>query len=148
MKRSLFTLTLLAVGIIFILVGCGTASSRSSPAEVDLFDLPENDAGYVESSVEQLAPALEEKDFSLINVHIPYAGEIPQTDAFIPFDQIKAQPDQLPADKAARLVIYCRSGSMSAQAAQTLTELGYTNVVDVKGGMQAWQAAGHELIVD
>jgi rhodanese-related sulfurtransferase len=35
---------------------------------------------------------------------------------------------------------------MSTEAAPILVNLGYTNVVEVDGGMQAWQAAGGELI--
>jgi len=35
---------------------------------------------------------------------------------------------------------------MSTQAAQTLVGLGYTNVVEVDGGMVAWQSAGNQLV--
>jgi rhodanese-related sulfurtransferase len=35
---------------------------------------------------------------------------------------------------------------MSTDAAEELAELGYTQVVEVDGGMQAWQNAGNELI--
>lgn len=35
---------------------------------------------------------------------------------------------------------------MSTEAAQTLVNLGYTNVLEVDGDMQAWEAAGNELI--
>jgi rhodanese-related sulfurtransferase len=82
----------------------------------------------------------------MINVHIPYEGELPQTDAFIPYNDIEANMSQLPADKNARIVLYCRSGRMSDEAAGNLAELGYTNIVEVDGGMQSWQAAGNELI--
>jgi rhodanese-related sulfurtransferase len=34
---------------------------------------------------------------------------------------------------------------MSETAALTLTKLGYTNVMDVEGGMSAWEAAGYLL---
>jgi rhodanese-related sulfurtransferase len=107
---------------------------------------PARDAeGYVQLTVEELAGMLEEKDFVLVNVHIPYEGEIPQTDLFIPFDEIGDRLNELPG-RDGRIVLYCRSGSMSTTAARVLVALGYTNVYEVSGGMQAWEAAGHELI--
>lgn len=107
--------------------------------------LPRNADGYVDISVEQLAAMLDRKDFTLVNVHIPYEGELTKTDRFIPYDQIGEQLDQLPA-KDAPIVLYCRSGRMSTEAAQALVEQGYTNVYELDGGFNAWQAAGYELL--
>lgn len=45
-------------------------------------------------------------------------------------------PAQLP-DKAAEILIYCRSGNRSAQAARKLVALGYTAVYDF-GGINTW----------
>lgn len=107
--------------------------------------LPRNADGYVDISVAQLAAMLDQKDFTLVNVHIPYEGELTKTDRFIPYEQIGEQLDQLPA-KDAPIVLYCRSGRMSTEAAQALVKQGYTNVYELDGGFNAWQAAGYELL--
>ncbi len=97
----------------------------------------------------ELETMLKTKDFPLVNVHIPYEGEIAGTDSFIAFDQIgvgqMASRKLLPKDKKAELVIYCRSGRMSTIAAQALVKLGYSNVRELRGGFNAWVAAGLKL---
>lgn len=94
----------------------------------------------------QLARMLESEDFVLVNVHIPYEGEIAETDAFIPFDQMGANLDLLPADKSAPIVLYCRSGRMSEIAAGELAALGYTNISHVAGGMAQWAEDGQQVL--
>jgi rhodanese-related sulfurtransferase len=94
----------------------------------------------------QLARMLSRKDFLFVNVHVPYEGEIKDTDAFIPYDQIAANLDKLPKDKNAKIVLYCRSGRMSEIAAQQLVELGYTQVAHLSGGMSDWKKSGHEVL--
>ena len=102
------------------------------------------DGAYYQISPKELKAQLEHKDFTFINVHTPYEGEINQTDVLIAFDQIGSSK-RLPKAKNAELVLYCRSGRMSTIAAATLVKLGYTNVRELRGGMNAWTAAGYKL---
>ncbi|HET7009453.1 MAG TPA: rhodanese-like domain-containing protein [Anaerolineales bacterium] len=92
-----------------------------------------------------LADWMAREEVLLVNTHIPYEGEIPGTDAFLPYDEIDSLLDQLPADKSAPVVLYCRSGRMSAIAADRLSRLGFTNLFNLEGGMVAWEQAGYPL---
>jgi rhodanese-related sulfurtransferase len=100
---------------------------------------------YWNITVPQLQEMLGEKDFPLVNVHIPFQGDLPQTDLSIPFE-IASHLDQLPADKDAAVVLYCRTGPMSAQASAVLVELGYTRIYNLVGGFRAWSAAGLPIV--
>ncbi len=44
-------------------------------------------------------------------------------------------------DKSGAVLLYCRTGGRSALAAQTLQELGYSNVLSMAGGYEAWSKA-------
>lgn len=94
----------------------------------------------------QLKSMLKDKHFVLINVHTPYAGEIPGTDKFIAFNNLVAGSAGLPKDRNTPIILYCRSGNMSAEALVTLHKLGYTNVRHLAGGMAAWRAQGGKLV--
>ena len=79
-----------------------------------------------------------------INVHTPDEGSIPGTDLAIPFDEITSS-NELPDDLDTPLAVYCRSGNMSADAVEDLEALGYTDIVELDGGFDAWEASGREL---
>lgn len=63
-------------------------------------------------------------------------GHIPGA-ILIPHDDIANQAEETLADKDQLILVYCRSGNRSRQAAEALAELGYTNVVDF-GGINDW----------
>ncbi|WP_424952212.1 rhodanese-like domain-containing protein [Deinococcus sp.] len=77
-------------------------------------------------------------------MHVPYAGRIAGTDLLLPYDTT-GRSAKLPKDKQTNIVLYCRSGTMSAEAHQTLNRLGHTNVRELVGGFDAWKAAGYAL---
>jgi rhodanese-related sulfurtransferase len=122
-------------------------SATSAPAATQFGVVVQGVGGHwTNVGADQLASMLTHKDFTLVNVKTPYMGEIDGTDLWIPYDQVKAQASKLPGDNGTRILVYCRSGVESAQAAQSLLDLGYTNVWNLDGGMTAWQASGRQLV--
>ena len=92
---------------------------------------------------EQLLAMLDDKDFELINVHIPYAGEITGTDVHIAYTDYDGLEAHLGYDKGARVVLYCQTGPMSQIAGDELVSRGYCNLMDMAAGMYQWEQLGY-----
>lgn len=133
MKKILFFLF-----AVLILVGC-----QSKPITGETISTI--GGSYENITPTELKSMLGSKDFVLLNVHVPFAGNIPDTDLSIPYNEIEPNLSQLPANKSAKIVLYCSSGRMSQIAAEELVSRGYTNVWNLNGGMAGWQQAGLEL---
>ena len=134
--KKIFILALFLIGL--WLVSC---QSKSVLGE----DVSVAGGAYKNVTPKELNTMLQDKAFVLINVHIPFAGNIANTDLSIPYDEIEQKLSQLPSDRNAKIVLYCRSGHMSQIAAEKLVSLGYTNVWNLKGGMIDWEQAGYSI---
>jgi rhodanese-related sulfurtransferase len=105
-------------------------------------------------SVQQLrvgltkAPSMAQKGFVLIDVRSPEehaGGFIPGTDLNIDFREIKTRHREIRASLDEHIVVYCQSGHRSNIAAETLADLGYSHVYNVRGSMNAWLEAGFPI---
>ena len=95
---------------------------------------------YVQISQEEAKRCMdEESGFVILDVrteeeyaqiHIPGA-------VLIPDYEIQERAEEELHDKDQLILVYCRSGNRSKKAAQTLAELGYTNVREF-GGINSW----------
>jgi molybdopterin/thiamine biosynthesis adenylyltransferase/rhodanese-related sulfurtransferase len=68
-------------------------------------------------------------------------GALPRA-VHIPRGHLESQVEGKLSDKTAPVVIYCAGGTRSAFAADTLGQLGYTDVVSVVGGFNKWKNEG------
>lgn len=66
------------------------------------------------------------------------AGTLPGT-TNIPLGEIGERLGELDGDR--RVVVMCKSGGRSTQAAEILTDAGFSDVVNLAGGMMAWDKA-------
>jgi len=135
---------LVFVLVVLLMAACSSNDKTSSEESSAVVDVP---GEYQTLTIDEFANIIENQsdEYAILNVHIPYAGEIEGTDDNVPYNDIDALTSALP-DKDAPIILYCRSGNMSEQASRQLVEMGYTNLYDVPGGMNAWQASGRTLI--
>lgn len=71
-------------------------------------------------------------------------GHIPGA-LHIPYQEIEDRLDELPEAKDEPIWLYCRTDRRSQIAAAHLSELGYSDLRVLEGGILAWQEAGHEV---
>ena len=137
-----------ALAIVLTLSGCNADDSRTTPAGTSSTSAtdPGAPAGMRSVGPLEFERAIAGGERVVINVHVPYEGEIAGTDLSIPFDRIEAQSGLLPSQRSTPIAVYCLSDRMSTIAAQSLSRLGYDDIVELDGGMQAWEQSGRGLI--
>ncbi len=128
----------LGVGLALILALASTVSAYHSY----LLTVQQLRAGV------EKAPSASAKGFILIDVRSPEehrTGVIPGTDLNIDYREIKSRHKEIGATPEHHLVVYCQSGKRSNIAAETLADIGYKYVYNVRGSMNAWVAAGYPI---
>ena len=89
---------------------------------------------------------IEEGNLVVLDVREPdeyEQGALPNA-LHIPRGHLEAQIEGRAVDRDQTIVVYCAGGVRSAFAAQTLQELGYTDVLSVAGGFGKWKDEGRE----
>lgn len=62
----------------------------------------------------------------------------------IPLSSFESHLDEIPKDQT--IILACRTGNRSLKAANILLESGYENVINMDGGIIAWEKTGFETI--
>ena len=123
MRKTLIPIVLSAL----MLTGCaGTGNQTNSYRQISMDEavaMMEQESGYIILDVRTPAEFAEK--------HIPNAINVPNEN--IGTGEISALPD-----KDQLIMVYCRSGRRSKEAAEKLVKLGYTNIVEF-GGIIDWK---------
>ena len=126
--RQILLFALLA-GSLTLLSGCALSKTKADTAE---------DA-YQKISAEEAYEMMASQEVVVVDVRTreEYDGGHIENAVLVPNESIGSEmPEALP-DKEATLLVYCRSGRRSKDAAQKLLKLGYQNVYDF-GGVIDW----------
>ena len=110
---------------VLLLTGCAARPSAGTYRQItaqEAAELMESETGYIVLDVRTPAEYAER--------HIPGTINVPNETIG------STAPEQLP-DREQLILIYCRSGNRSKQAADKLVALGYTNIVEF-GGISSW----------
>ena len=119
--KKLIALAIAAITLIF--GGCAQASGYRQITQEEAQKIMQSESGYIILDVRTA------QEFS--GGHIPNAVNVPN-------ESIETEtPKELP-DKNQMILVYCRSGRRSKQAAQKLADMGYTDVREF-GGINTWQ---------
>jgi rhodanese-related sulfurtransferase len=120
------------------MVGCSQDQSNNesmgdAPEIIQVATVNTIDA---ETAIEMMASG---EDFILVDVRTQAEFDEGHIEGalLLPVDQIETLSVEQLLNKDAVILVYCRSGSRSAQASKILVELGYINVYDF-GGIIDW----------
>jgi rhodanese-related sulfurtransferase len=142
-RRHTLALASLSMFVALPLSACGATDYAEQPADAGQPADARQPARLL--APDDFAAAVAEPDRVTVNVHVPFEGDIAGTDLSIRYDEVRASRGVLPTTDTP-LAIYCRSGSMSREAAQVLSDMGYRDVVELDGGMHAWSDDGRRLL--
>lgn len=106
-----------------------------------------NSSGAERITAEEAKARIDQNPSAIIldvRTEAEYQGGHIQGAVLLPLDRLEREAKTVLPNKNAEILVYCRSGRRSAEAASILTSLGYTRVADF-GGIMLWP---YEIVTD
>jgi len=134
MKNRILAVLFIAL-YVTVLTGCSSSTNSlvGNPTEGTSSSYEKITGSKVKELINQ------NKNITILDVRTEEeykAGHI-EGSLLIPYDEISKKAENILKDKSSTIIVYCHSGRRSAIAAQTLSELGYSNIYDL-GGISNW----------
>lgn len=135
-KKSLFIVSFALAAMLAACGGAPSSSSASPPASASAVEKAE----YRTLTAQEAKARMDSGD-SIVVLDVRTQAEFEENHiegaVLIPNETIISEPPAELPDKDAEILIYCRSGNRSRQAAEKLIGMGYSNVYDF-GGINSW----------
>jgi|SRR6056297_686197 len=95
-----------------------------------------------EKQSQDIIPIIENEDWQFVDVRTPAEverGYLKGTDYFFNYNSYQFEEQVETLDKSRPVLLICRSGSRSGRAAKLLSEKGFEEVYNLKGGLMRWR---------
>jgi rhodanese-related sulfurtransferase len=132
-QALMFSRWLLATIIATAMLLTGSNAFAGAPAEID---------------VTTAAAHVQEKQIRVLDVREPaeFATGVIQGAMLMPLGQVERRVAELDGFKDQPLYVVCGSGGRSARAIKVLSKYGFTQLTNIKGGMDAWRKANFPVV--
>jgi rhodanese-related sulfurtransferase len=135
---------ILAVTAIFTLA-CSGGSSNDTTTTIGTKVNVEG-GSYTSVNSAELYQMLQNKDFTLVNTDPMPNLVIPDTDLFIPHNELLEDLSSVSQNKTEKIVIYCMIGSNSSLVAVEFEKMGFSDIYNLAGGIVGWQQQGYPVV--
>ena len=136
MSKKIILLALAIITVATVFAGCTQKTDKNQTEAIQVnigtyYQIPQDEAKRImdEESDYIIVDAREQSEYD--EGHIKGA-------IVIPYTEIEQKAEEMLPDKEQLILVYCRSGRRSKIAAQSLANMGYTNVKEF-GGIIDWQ---------
>lgn len=146
-RKGNFLMKNLKINTVIILTVMGILGVSGCGTDVSDKKVLETENAYTKISAEEAKEIMDDtNNFVIVDVREAdeYAAGHIKGALLIPYGEIGEKAGEELPDKEQIVLVYCRSGRRSAIAAQTLVELGYTDVRDI-GGIIDWP---YDIVAD
>lgn len=115
------------------------SQTQKESSEQDEKSVQDQKGVYQKISAEEAKKMMDEQEVIIVDVRTQgeYDGGHIENALLIPNETIGSEPPEALSDKSAIILLYCRSGNRSSQAARKLLDMGYQNVYDF-GSIADW----------
>ncbi len=138
---------IIAGGIIMFISSNDSASAGNQQTAVKSADNTAMTAKITKVNAQKFAGEIEEAGAVILDIRTPgeFAGGRIAGAINIDFYSRAFEQELGKLDKSGNYKIYCNSGNRSSDALEIMEDMGFTNVSELAGGIQAWNFAGKPI---
>lgn len=141
------TIAAIAIVLVGVLAAAGIMA-RGPEGQIEPGAIERSGGSFTKLAASAFADALAQGDAVLLDVRTPEeyaAGRIDGAKNLNFYDAAFVR-ELAALDRDQPYLIYCQSGNRSGQTVERMRALGFTNVTELAGGINAWNAAGMPLV--